>query len=262
MSIDELFTGAMGFAIAMAIAAAVIGGLLYGYYLYVQNQVLANYLWPVVDVVPYKGGYYMAVINTGHEPFFVKAIFFSDGSHINVESKALHHNQAWFYQASKLPSVVMVCSAIKPTVCIIAKASGWSLVVDAPPDSGWVNITLIVDCWASGSVNWVGIGNNKGVSGSLSIDLSNSGYCAVGGWGMSDARDVFTYGPLLIEITYSYSVPQMSCGLEVIPSAQPILISKDTSPYSGTWSFTYMLIASPSTDLTIHIKCTYTQGYW
>ncbi len=106
----------------MAIMSLALGLAVYGYYAYTQNQVLANYLWPVVDVVPYKNGYYVAVINTGHEPFFIKTIFLSDGSRINVESRVLHHNDAWFYVVDKLPSAVMVCSAVKPSVCVIAKA--------------------------------------------------------------------------------------------------------------------------------------------
>ncbi|WP_243676419.1 hypothetical protein [Vulcanisaeta distributa] len=132
-SIEEVFTGTIGFVIAMAIIGLALGLAVYGYYAYVQNQVLANYLWPVVDVVPYGSGYYVAVINTGHEPFFIKTIFFSDGSHLNVESRVLHHNEAWFYEVSELPSAVMVCSAVKPSVCVIAKSSGWSLIVWPSP---------------------------------------------------------------------------------------------------------------------------------
>ncbi|WP_054854614.1 hypothetical protein, partial [Vulcanisaeta distributa] len=172
MGFEEVITGTIGFAMAMAMMGLVIGGVLYGYYQYVQSQVLANYLWPVIDVVPpYKGGYYMAVINTGHEPFFVKAIFLSGGGHLDVKSKVLYRNDAWFYEVSELPSAVMVCSAIKPSVCVIAKASGWALINDAPPGSGWVNVTFIVDPWAVGGLAWVGVGGgNKGVSGYIGLN--------------------------------------------------------------------------------------------
>ncbi|ADN49560.1 hypothetical protein [Vulcanisaeta distributa] len=255
MNLDELFSGVVGFIIAMVIMAMAVGGVIYGYYQYVQSQVLANYLWPVVDVVPYEGGYYMAVVNAGHEPFFVKAIFLSDGSHIEVRSNVLYHDQAWFYQASDLPSAVMVCSAIKPSVCVIARASGWSMIDDAPSGSGWVNITLIVDPFSEGSVSWVGVGDNKGVSGSIGLDESNNPY--FGGYAV---KDIFTYGPLLIEVTYRYyylaynnSTTPLECWLETSPGVQPILLSKTEG--LNYIQFTYMLIASPNTDLTIHVKC-------
>ena len=261
MGIDEIITGTIGFAIAMVMVGAAIGGLIYGYYLYVQHQVLANYLWPVVDVIPYGSGYYMAVINAGHEPFFVKYVIYSNGQSQAVKSGVLYHNQYWTYQSSLRPAAVMVCSALDTGVCVVEGANGWSVIDDAPPGSGWVNITLIVDCWASGSVSWVGVGDNKGVSGSLDVTPSTS-LCSIGAWGSSASRDVFTYGPLLIEVSYSYSYPQMSCHLEISPNVQPILLSTTASPYNPNWSYTYILIASPNTDLTIHVACTYTPGYW
>ena len=149
MGIDEIFTGVVGFAIAMAIVGAVVGGVLYGYYAYVHNQVLANYLWPVVDVVPNSSGYYMAVINTGHEPLFVKYIIYPNGQSQNVNSGVLYQNQYWMTTLQSMPAAVMVCSAINPNVCVMAKVSGYTVlgggsdggvevVVNDPYNATWV----------------------------------------------------------------------------------------------------------------------------
>ena len=58
MNIDEILTGVIGFAIAMALVGAAIAGIIYGYYIYAQHQTLANYLWPIAEAVPAKGGGY------------------------------------------------------------------------------------------------------------------------------------------------------------------------------------------------------------
>ena len=255
MGIDEIITGTIGFAIAMVMVGAAIGGLIYGYYLYVQHQVLANYLWPVVDVIPYGSGYYMAVINAGHEPFFVKYIIYSNGQSQAVKSGVLYHNQYWTYQSSLRPAAVMVCSALDPGVCVVEGANGWSVIDDAPPGSGWVNITFIVDSYSSGTLSWVGIGDNKGVSGTITLDDGNNPY-----YNLAATKDIFTYGPLLVTVTYSYNPyqlnPQTSCSVEVSPSIQPILVSEGNT-LEGYWIFTYAFVVSPNTDLIVRVACSY-----
>ena len=126
MNIDEILTGTIGFVIAMVIVGAAIGGVIYGYYIYAQHQVLANYLWPIAEAVPAQGGgYWLAVINTGHEPFFVKYLIYPNGQSQAVNSGTLYHNQHWLVKLSQLPAEVMVCSAVNPSVCVTAPVHGW-----------------------------------------------------------------------------------------------------------------------------------------
>ncbi|ADN51629.1 hypothetical protein [Vulcanisaeta distributa] len=149
MTFDEILTGTIGFILAMVIISMVLGGGLYGYYVYVHRQVLENYLWPVADVVPYNGGYYLGVVNTGHEPFIVKKILLANGGVINVNSNVLNQNQWWFYQTNQLPVAVFVCSAIDPSTCTTVNVNGWiddytgvgnaiTVVVNDPYNATWV----------------------------------------------------------------------------------------------------------------------------
>ena len=147
MNLDEILTGTIGFIVGMLIVGGALGGAIYGYYLYTQHQVLENYLWPVVDVVPAQGGgYYIAVINTGHEPIFVKYIIYPNGKSQAVDSGVLYHNQHWLAQLSQAPAAVMVCSAINPGVCTVAKANGWRVATNGgsagPLDLAQVNVTV------------------------------------------------------------------------------------------------------------------------
>lgn len=156
MNIDEILTGTVGFIVGMMIVGGALGGALYGYYLYAQHQILENYLWPVVDVVPAQGGgYYMAVINTGHEPIFVKYVIYPNGESQAVDSGVLYHNQHWLAKLSQAPAAVMVCSAINPGVCTVAKANGWQPVIPGMWLGGVVvNVTLYDSHNAYWQVSW------------------------------------------------------------------------------------------------------------
>jgi hypothetical protein len=152
--LEELMTEPIGFIIAMVIltTAVVIG--LYGYWAYTNHVTLQNYLWPIAEVVPYKGNYFLAIVNTGYEPFIVKQIYLSGGSAISVNTKPLTHNQ-WFTETTnQLPIAVKVCSAIDPGICIVAPVHGWSMdEVGVPPDA----ILVVVNGSGCGwSLTWYG----------------------------------------------------------------------------------------------------------
>jgi hypothetical protein len=152
--LEEVLTSAVGFIIAMVIVGVVAGIGLYGYWAYANHVTLQNYLWPIAEVVPYKGGYYLGVVNTGYEPFVVKQIYLSGGSAINVNTKPLTHNQ-WFTKAlNSLPVAVRVCSAIEPSVCVVAPVHGWSMdEIGVPPDA----ILVVVNGSGCGwSLTWYG----------------------------------------------------------------------------------------------------------
>ncbi len=97
----------------------------------------------------YNNGYYLGVVNTGHEPIIIKEVLLANGKIINVNSGALNQNQWWFYQASQLPTAVLACSATDPSVCTITKVNGWvddytgagdaiTVIVNDPYNATWV----------------------------------------------------------------------------------------------------------------------------
>jgi len=153
--LEEVLASAVGFIIAMVIltTAVVIG--LYGYWAYANHVTLQNYLWPIAEVVPYKGNYYLGIINTGYEPFTIKQIYLSGGSTISANTKPLTHNQWWFTETSQLPIAVKVCSAIDPGICTVVPVHGWSMAeVGVPPDAILVVVNGSGDC--SWSLTWYG----------------------------------------------------------------------------------------------------------
>jgi hypothetical protein len=122
--IEEVLTSSIGFVIAMVILGVVVGVGLYGYWVYVNHQTLENYLWPIAEVVPYKGGYYLGIVNTGNEPIIVENVYLNNSEVLSINSK-LQHNQ-WFTEAlDSLPVAVRVCSAIDPRVCTVVSVHGW-----------------------------------------------------------------------------------------------------------------------------------------
>jgi hypothetical protein len=152
--LEELMTEPIGLVIAMVILiAGAIGGL-YSYWTYTNHVTLQNYLWPIAEVVPYKGTYYLAVINTGYEPFIVKQVYLSGGSAISANTKPLTHNQWWFTETSQLPIAVKVCSTVEPSVCVVAPVHGWSMdEIGVPPDA----ILVVVNGSGCGwSLTWYG----------------------------------------------------------------------------------------------------------
>jgi hypothetical protein len=144
--IEEILTSTVGFVIAMVILAAIIGGGLYGYWVYANHVTLQNYLWPVAEVLPYKGEYFLAIVNTGHEPFYIEQIYLKGGSVItpsqaanpnlnwcSVSNTKLMHNQWWCGEVNQLPVAVRVCSALDPRVCSIVPVHGWQVVTFSQP---------------------------------------------------------------------------------------------------------------------------------
>lgn len=128
MEIDELLTSTIGFVL---LAILLIGLALYfqGFTLYTQSQVLEYYLWPVADAVPTgSGSYYLAVINTGQEPFTVNYIIYQNGTTQSVGIGPLYHNQYWLTTVSQLPAAVMVCSAINPHVCVVTPVNNYTSI--------------------------------------------------------------------------------------------------------------------------------------
>jgi len=264
---EEILTSTTGFIIAMIIMGAVIGIGLYGYWLYVNHVTLENELMPIAEVVPYQGGYYLAIVNTGYEPFTVRQVYLKGGSILSVDSKSLTHNQWFFEQASQLPIAVMVCSAIDPRVCEIIPVHGWSVVdADSLLGIGWVNMTVLVDWWCHATVSWAAIGGDYGTSGSVTVSAYNSF-----GTPAYETVSVRTPGPLLIEIESSNSYASWVKVTITSPNGQTItpllvycygpvnayyvpdqcLLTMDASETVFKWLF----IAEPNTALTIHVSC-------
>ena len=144
MEFDELLTATIGFVL---LATLLIGLALYfnhGFTLYTQNQVLEYYLWPVADAVPTGSGtYYLAVINTGQEPFTVKYIIYQGGSTQSVSTSTLYHNQYWLTTVSQPPAAVMVCSTIDPNVCVVAPVSNYTSITTITPCITTANIVVM-----------------------------------------------------------------------------------------------------------------------
>ena len=139
--IEEITTSTIGFVIAMVVLSVIIGVGLYGYWVYVNHITLENYLWPIAEVLPYKGEYFLAIVNTGNEPFYVKQIYLKGGTVLtpnqavnpslnwcSTSNIKLMHNQWWCGEANQLPVAVRVCSAIDPRVCTVVPVHGWSTV--------------------------------------------------------------------------------------------------------------------------------------
>jgi len=114
---EEILTSSVGFIIAVVILVAAVAGGLYGYWVYANHVTLQNYLWPVAEVLPYQGEYFLAIVNTGHEPFTIKQIYLKGGSVItpsqagnpnlswcSVSNTKLVHNQWWCGMSTNCPS--------------------------------------------------------------------------------------------------------------------------------------------------------------
>jgi hypothetical protein len=169
--IEEILTSSVGFIIAMVILTAVVAGGLYGYWVYANHVTLENYLWPIAEVLPYKGEYFLAVVNTGHEPFYVEQIYLRGGAVItpgqaanpglgwcSVANTKLMHNQWWCGMVNQLPVAVRVCSALDPKVCIVAPVHGWETVTFSQATfgvgSGLIEVVVNDPYNAGWSVSW------------------------------------------------------------------------------------------------------------
>jgi hypothetical protein len=152
--IEEITTSTIGFIIAMVVLSAIIGVGLYGYWIYANHVTLENYLWPIAEVLPWKGEYFLAIVNTGNEPFYVEQIYLKGGTVItpsqagnpslswcSVSNTKLVHNQWWCGEVNQLPVAVRVCSAIDPKVCIVAPVHGWETVTFSQPSQAAFGIS-------------------------------------------------------------------------------------------------------------------------
>jgi hypothetical protein len=171
--IEEILTSSIGFVIAMVVLGAIIGGGLYGYWVYANHVTLENYLWPIAEVLPYKGKYFLAVVNTGNEPFTIEQIYLKGGTVItpsqagnpglswcSVSNTKLMHNQWWCGEVNQLPVAVRVCSALDPSVCSTVPVHGWQVVTFSQPTQ-----TVF------------GVGNGSGSIEVAVNDPFNAGWC-------------------------------------------------------------------------------------
>lgn len=125
--LSELLTGTVGFILAMIIIAAAVGVFMYSYFTYAQHQVIKNYLWAVADAVPLPNGqWFLGIVNTGTEQFFVKQVLLANGQSITVNSKPLLHNQWWNATYPARPSMVIICYVENPSICEPVKVSGYA----------------------------------------------------------------------------------------------------------------------------------------
>jgi hypothetical protein len=186
--IEEITTSTIGFVIAMVILTAVVAGGLYGYWIYANHVTLENYLWPIAEVLPWKGEYFLAVVNTGNEPFYVEQVYLKGGTVLtpnqavnpnlnwcSVSNTELMHNEWWCGEVNKLPVAVRVCSALDPSVCVVAPVHGWETVTFSQPTQAAFGISncpvlaSVSDPQGAGwQVVWSMAGNSYSVSKSTS----------------------------------------------------------------------------------------------
>jgi hypothetical protein len=168
--IEEILTSTTGFVIAMVVLSVIIGVGLYGYWVYANHVTLENYLWPIAEVLPYKGSYFLAIVNTGNEPFYVKQIYLKGGtvltpnqavnpslSWCSTSNTKLVHNQWWCGEVNQLPVAVRVCSALDPSVCVVAPVHGWTTVTFSQPSQaafGISNCPVLVSVSDSQNAGW------------------------------------------------------------------------------------------------------------
>jgi len=189
--IEEITTSTIGFVIAMVVLSVIIGVGLYGYWVYANHVTLENYLWPIAEVLPYKGEYFLAIVNTGNEPFYIEQIYLKGGAVLtpnqatnpnlnwcSVANTKLMHNQWWCGEVNQLPVAVRVCSAIDPRVCTVVPVHGWTTVTFSQPTQAAFGIsncpvlTSVSDPQgASWLVTWIAPGDSF-VSGQVTKSTS------------------------------------------------------------------------------------------
>ena len=273
--IEEILTSTIGFVIAMVILGAIIGVGLYGYWVYANHVTLENYLWPIAEVLPYQGGYLLAIVNTGNEPFYVEQVYLKGGSVItpsqavnpslnwcSVANTKLMHNQWWCGEVNKLPVAVRICSALNPSVCIVAPVHGWQVATFSQPTqavfgvgNGLIEVVVNDPYGAGWSVTWSYSGPGP-YANTISYSMSKS-----------TSYTWFINPPYVpIQITFSASITQNPTGYacQVVPSSvtntynagsvqafnvtcsiAPITVSV-SDPYNAGWSITWSGAASGS----------------
>ena len=110
----------------MVLLGAVIGVGVYAYHTYVHQEVLKLYMRPVIDMVPGSNGYYLAVINSGHEPIQPMAILYPNGTLSSVDAPTLLEGQYWLVNLTSEPSAVYICSALDPHVCAFVPINNYT----------------------------------------------------------------------------------------------------------------------------------------
>jgi len=283
--IEEVLTSSIGFIIAMVILTAVVAGGLYGYWVYANHVTLQNYLWPVAEVLPYQGEYFLAVVNTGHEPFTIKQIYLKGGGVLtpnqaanpnlnwcSVTNTELVHNQWWCGMVNQLPVAVMVCSALDPQVCSVVPVHGWQVVTFSQPTqvvfgvgNGSGSIEVVVD--DPYNVGWKVTWSYPGLSTSQNPWnpwTSNTPSYSMSG---SSSKVWYINPPYVpIQISFSASLTQSPKGYKcvIVPSSvtntysagsvqefivdcnlEPITVSVSDSPGAG-WLITWSGAASGS----------------
>jgi hypothetical protein len=186
--IEEITTSTIGFIIAMVVLSVIIGVGLYGYWIYANHVTLENYLWPIAEVLPWKGEYFLAIVNTGNEPFYVKQIYLKGGTVLtpnqatnpnlnwcSVANTKLVHNQWWCGMVNQLPVAVRICSTLDPSVCVVAPVHGWVTVTFSQPSQAAFGISncpvlaSVSDPYSAGwQVTWTMTGSTYSVSESTS----------------------------------------------------------------------------------------------
>jgi hypothetical protein len=246
--IEEITTSTIGFIVAMVILSVVIGVGLYGYWIYANHVTLENYLWPIAEVLPWKGKYFLAIVNTGNEPFYVEQIYLKGGTVLtpsqavnpnlnwcSVSNTKLMHNQWWCGEANQLPVAVRICSAIDPKVCIVAPVHGWTTVTFSQPSqaafgvgNGLIEVVVNDPLNAGWSVSWSYSGQSYTMSKSTSY-----------AWFINPP-----YVP--IQITFSASITQNPTGY-----ACQISPASVTATYSGGSVQQFTVTCTPAADIVI-----------
>jgi hypothetical protein len=232
---EEILTSSIGFIIAVVILAAIIGGALYGYWVYADHQTLQNYLWPVAEVLPYQGEYFLAIVNTGNEPFYVEQIYLKGGavltpsqagnpglSWCSVSNTELVHNEWWCGMVNQLPVAVMVCSALDPQVCSVVPVHGWQVVTFSQPNQAAF-----------------GLGNGSGLIEVVVNDPLNAGWSVT--WSYSGP------GPYANTISYSMS-KSTSYTWFINPPYVPIQMSFKASITKNPTNYKCQIVPSSVTN--------------
>jgi hypothetical protein len=222
--IEEITTSTIGFIIAMVILVAAVAGGLYGYWVYANHVTLENYLWPIAEVLPWKGEYFLAIVNTGNEPFTIEQIYLKGGTVLtpnqatnpnlnwcSVSNTKLVHNQWWCGEVNQLPVAVMVCSALDPQVCSIVPVHGWQVVTFSQPSgagngSGLIEVVVDDPYGAGWSVSWT----YPGLSTSPFPQFSNAPSYSMSG---SSSKVWYINPPYVpIQISFKASLTQNPSG--------------------------------------------------
>ena len=219
MDWDELLTTTIGFALAMALLGVVIGVGVYTYHVYVHQEVLELYMRAVVDVVPASSGYYLAVINAGHEPIQPRAVLYTNGTLASVSAPTLFEGQYWLASLTGEPGAVYICSALDPHACAFVNVNNYTVYTP-------IN-TTVASCPIT-----INVGDQPNAGWEITWNYTNNGIN-------------YTY-------TYSGSTTENFC---VIPPYTPINITFNSAITSNPSGYTCTISPSQVTS-TYNISST------